>query len=72
MERVPEMELHGDLARLELRGKSAQSRFVVVGRSANGQLRTELLGQSALQTDDCLIADLVWFWQKTVAFAKFV
>lgn len=72
VERVPEMELHDDLARRELRRESAQSRLVVIGRSANGELRPELLGQSALQADDGLIADLVFLRQETIGFAELV
>lgn len=72
MERVPEMELHDDLARLELRGQSAQARLVVVGRSANRELRAELLGQPSLQANDGLIADLLFLRQETVGFAEFV
>jgi len=70
VERVPEMELHDHLARLELRREPAQARLVIVGWGSNRELRTELLGQPALQADDRLIAHLVLMWQEAVGFAQ--
>ena len=72
MERVPEMKLHDNLARLELSGESAQGCFVVVRRSADRKLDAELLGQSTLQSNNCLITDLVLMRQEAVGFAKLI
>ena len=71
MQRVPKMQLHDYFARLELRGKPAQSCLIGVGRGADRELRAEFLGKPALQADDRLIAHLVFLWKQAVGFAQF-
>ncbi len=72
VERMPEMQLHHDLAGLELRRESALTRLILIGGCANRKLRTEFLRQAALQADHGLIAHLVLVRQETVGFAQFL
>ena len=72
VKRVAEKELHDNLARLELSGEAAKARFVVVGGRAEGELCAKLLGETPLQANDRLLADLVFLRQKAVGEAQFV
>ena len=72
MEGVAEEKLYDNLAGLELGREAAQAGFVVVGGGAEGELGAKLLGEAPFQSDDRLLADLVFLRQKAVGEAQFV
>ena len=48
MQRVAQIDLDGQLARMDLCGQLPQGGFVPVGRGAEGELLAELFGDAAL------------------------
>jgi hypothetical protein len=72
VKRVAEEQLCDSLARLELSREATKARFIVVGGRAEGELRAKLLGETPLQTNDRLLAYLVFLRQKAVGEAQFV
>jgi hypothetical protein len=72
VEGVTEEKPYDDLARLELGREAAQAGFVLVGGGAEGELGAKILGETPLQTNDRLLADLVLLRQEAVGETQFV
>jgi len=69
---VAEEELHDHLAGLELGRQAAETGFIVIGRGAESELGAKLFGETALQADDGLLADLVLLGEEAVGEPQLV